>query len=125
MSADEITLEPTMPPGLDAIARSQIKRWLESTGVTQTSLAEQIGRNQAWMSRYLAAEFDADLDTLDRIAATFNHSVAALLNVPQDPDEARLVTLFRALRPENRKLVLQMCHELTHPGRSRPRTTKR
>jgi predicted transcriptional regulator len=53
-----------MPLTLDQVARDRIKHWIVSTGVTQTELAARIGRTQAWMSRYLSGEFDADLETL-------------------------------------------------------------
>jgi transcriptional regulator with XRE-family HTH domain len=84
-----------VPLSLDQLARDRIKSWVASTGVTQTELAERIGRNQAWMSRYLKGEFDADLDTLQKIAACFGFSLIALLDLPRDPHEARLVEEFR------------------------------
>ena len=86
-------------PGTAKLFNQRIKAWIASTGVTQSALAERIGRNQAWMSRYLAGEFAADLETLQKMARAFNHSLAALLESPTDPDEAKLIEAYRALSP--------------------------
>lgn len=115
---------PMAQPTLDEIARSQIQRWLETTGQTQTALATQIGRNQAWLSRYLKAEFNADLSTLEKIAQAFNHTVAALFTSPQDPDEAKLVANFRACRPEDRKTLLGVSAAMSRPSRLRGRVRR-
>lgn len=104
---------------LDELARQRIKGWLRSTGVTQTALSDQIGRNQAWMSRYLDAEYDADLDTLDRMARAQGHTLFHLLGVHPDPVEDDLLNLFRALRPEARELLLKLLREWTQPEGSR------
>ena len=53
-----------MPQTLDEQARQRIRTWIQLTGVTQKTLGERIGRNQAWMSRYLSGELNADLETL-------------------------------------------------------------
>jgi len=68
-----------VPLTLDQQARERIKTWVASTGVTQTELAKRIGRNQAWMSRYLNGEFAADLATLQQMAETFGFTLIALL----------------------------------------------
>lgn len=95
-----------VPPSLDQQARDRIKAWIASTGVTQTELADRIGRNQAWMSRYLKGEFDADLETLQKIAQTFGFTLIALLDLPSNPHEARLMEEFRALTPRGRSSLL-------------------
>lgn len=112
-----------MPLSLDELARGRIKAWIASTGVTQGNLGERIGRNQAWMSRYLAGEYDADLETLQKIARVFGHSLSALLESPTDPEEAKLVEAYRALRPEARAIALTVLQELSRP-RSRGRTRR-
>ena len=104
-----------MSPSLDDQARSRIKKWLASTGTTQTALAEKIGRTQAWMSRYLSGEFDADLETLQKIARVFGNNLTGLLDVPADPEEGTLLTAFRALPPDVRKLLLAFAAALTRP----------
>lgn len=109
--------DPKPPVTLDEFARRQIKRWLHSTNTTQTHLAEQIGRNQAWMSRYLAAEYDADLETLRRMALVFGHTLTSLLGLPSDPDEAEVVGLYRALTREHRAIWLQMLRAWTGTDR--------
>jgi transcriptional regulator with XRE-family HTH domain len=115
---------PQPPETLDQLARRQIKRWIESTGLTQTALSERIGRNQAWTSRYLAAEFDADLETLQKIAAVFGHSLTAVLDIPKDPEEAALTAAYRALSPASRQLALELLRDWSR-ARSRGRGRSR
>jgi transcriptional regulator with XRE-family HTH domain len=116
-----------MPISLQQTARFQIKRWIASTGITQTTLGERIRRNQAWMSRYLGGDIDADVDTLQQIAEVFGHTLAQLLDIPDDPHEASLLAEYRALRAEVRPLAIQVLREMARgrgasprgPGRSR------
>lgn len=112
-----------MTATLDEQARSQIKKWIDSTGITQTALADRIGRNQAWMSRYLAGDFDADLTTLQKMAEVFGHPLTALLGLPKDPEEATLIAAYRALRPEARPLALRVLQEMSR-SRGRGRSPK-
>ncbi len=106
---------------LDTLARTQILTWLETTGMTQVALGKRIGRNQAWVSRYLSAEFDADLDALQRMADVFGHTLWTLLgNLPADGREAELVSRYRACRPAGRRAVDALLAELTRPH-DRPR----
>jgi hypothetical protein len=82
-----------------------------------------VEKNQPWLSRYLAGGIDADLDTLAAIAKVFDHNLFALLSVPADPEEAALIRLYRALRPEGRRAILAMLREMSRDhmsGRSRP-----
>lgn len=109
---------------LDETARSQIRRWIDTTGLTQTQLATAIGRNQAWMSRYLAGEFDADLTTLEQMAGVFSHTIAELLLVPPSPDEARLVLNYRACRPDARQTLLQVSDAMSSRVRARGKSRK-
>ncbi len=113
-----------MPQTLDQVARDRIKAWIASTGVTQTELAERVGKNQAWMSRYLSGEFDADLETLQKMARTFGHSLSALLDTPADPVEARWMEYYRALPVTARTIAMNLLENWSRPrgrkgGRSR------
>jgi transcriptional regulator with XRE-family HTH domain len=112
-----------MPLTLDQVARDRIKHWIVSTGVTQTELAARIGRTQAWMSRYLSGEFDADLETLQKIARAFGHSIGALLDEPAaDPVEARVLHLYRSLPSHARAICLNLLEAWANPrGRKRAR----
>lgn len=123
MSPETPILTP-MPQTLDELARSQIKKWLDSTQTTQTHLADRIGKNQAWMSRYLNAEYDADLETLQSMAAVFSHSLAALLELPGDPEEAAVIAAYRALPTHARGLALELLQDWSRArarGRGRSR----
>jgi transcriptional regulator with XRE-family HTH domain len=101
-----------MVPTLQQQARNQIRHWIRSTGITQTALAERIKRNQAWMSRYLAGDIDADVDTLQQMAEVFGHNLTQMLDVPTDPEEAALITAYRALRPDARLPALRVVQEM-------------
>jgi transcriptional regulator with XRE-family HTH domain len=111
-----------VPQTLDQQARERIRSWIQTTGVTQAQLGERIGRTQAWMSRYLKGEFDADLTTLDRMAQMFGFTLVGLLNLPSDPFEARLIEEVRALPPKTRQTLLEMLTSLrqTHQRKRRP-----
>ena len=112
-------------PSLDDFARRQIRRWLHATHTSQTKLAAAIGRNEAWMSRYLAGEYDTDLETLRRMALVFGHTLGTLLTMPTDPDEAETVALIRSLSPDDRKTILTLLRSWTGVGRrSRTRSGK-
>lgn len=116
---------PQTPETLDQRARNRIRTWISSTGITQTTLADRIGRNQAWMSRYLAGDFDADLTTLEKMAAVFSHPLTALLDLPSNPDEFKLIETYRALRPESRKIVLSLLDDWSRAAdRGRGRSQK-
>jgi transcriptional regulator with XRE-family HTH domain len=116
----------TQAPGkaLDQIARDQIRRWIRTTGITQTDLATRIGRTQAWLSRYLKGEFAADLDTLQLLAGVFEHSLGTLLSLPAEPEEADVLQNFRALDPDARKHFLALLALMARP-RSRGRGPNR
>lgn len=107
-------------PSLDDVAREQIRVWIGSMGITQAQLAAQIGRNQAWLSRYINGDFDADLDTLQEIAAVFGHTLTTLLGYPSaDPEEAQILKLYRALRRPLRLTVRVLLDELTRGQKRR------
>ena len=121
MSIEDPILAP-MAQTLDDVARNQIRKWILSTGITQVALAARVGRNQAWMSRYLGGAFDADLETLQKIAQVFGHTLTSMLEVPKDPEEAAIVSAYRALRPQARVIALHLLQDWSRargPGRSR------
>ena len=93
-------------------ARDRIKGWIQATKMTQAELGERIGKNQAWMSRYLSAEFDADFETLERMATVFGHTLHALLDLPHDPYEARLLEHVRKMSPTSRENLLMFLEGL-------------
>jgi len=111
-------MPPSPPTTLQQLARSRIKLWLNTTGTTQTALATHIGKKQAWLSRYLAGDYDADLETLNDIARAFGHTISALLNVPSDPDHARLVDLYNALPADARRTVMTLLEQWGRPPRA-------
>lgn len=94
---------------------------MAATRTTQVSLADQIDRKQAWMSRYLAAEYDADLETLRAIANVFGRQISALFDTPADPEIAELVEYYNALPVSGRGLVLDLVRELAGENARRSR----
>ena len=111
---------------LDEVARRRVAHWLNSQGITQAALAEKIDRNAPWISRYLDAAYDADLDTLAQIAAAFDRSLFELLDVPAGPpEETELIERFRATRESARAAALVVLREMTAPVAGRPRTRTR
>lgn len=124
MQSEIPTLAP-MPPSLQDTARVQIQRWIRSTGITQAAFGERIGRTQVWVSKYLKGEFDADIDTLQQMAQVFRHSIPQLLDFPSDPDEETVLTLYRALRPEVRRLTVELLREMGRGRGPKPRSPTR
>lgn len=110
---------PTPSLSLDMRARQRIKNWMETSGITQTMLGDRIGKNQAWMSRYLAGEFDADLPTLQKMAAAFGHTLYALLDLAPEAPELRVIEMYRALPPRTRATVEKMLEALSQAPRGR------
>jgi transcriptional regulator with XRE-family HTH domain len=104
---------PPSPQSLQDIARAKIKHWIASTGITQTQICEQIGRNQPWLSRYLAGGIDADVDTLAKMARVFEQNLFALLSIPADPDEAAVLRMYRALRPNGREAIQKLLRAMS------------
>lgn len=113
---------PPVMGKLDDVARRRLLAWINASTKTQADLAREIGRNQAWMSRYLDGEFDADLDTLQRMAVAFDHALPSLLETPPDPRNAEVVEFFNAIRPEARGLALDVLREWANPPRTKGRT---
>lgn len=117
-----------MATPLQTLARTRIATWIKSTGRTQADVAREIGKKQNWLSRYLGGKTDADVDTLQQLAAVFGHSLASLLQVNADPDEGALIEAFRALRGSARPTAIAAVQEMggtrPHPptGGSRTRT---
>lgn len=103
------------PASLDTVARQQVIAWLRGSGVTQADLASRIGRTQMWVSRYLKGEFNADMDTLAAIAATFGHQFTQLFRFPDDPGEAALIRVYRAMRPEARPRFIALGQDVVGP----------
>lgn len=110
---------------LDDVARARIRAWFKGSGRTQADVAADIGRNQAWMSRYLDGEFDADLDTLQRFAVAFDNSLGGLLGFTPSEIDAEALDLIHALRPEARALALSLLREWADPPGSRGRSRAR
>lgn len=101
---------------LDTVARKRITAWRKAAGMTQAALAEKIGRNPVWISRYLDEAYDADLDTLKKFAEALGRSLNDLLGPDAPPiEESEVLERFRALAldPNARDLVMKMLRTLT------------
>jgi len=86
-------LDVATPP--DLLARERIKRWVTEAGLRQKTFGKRIGKDQVWVSRYLAGKHNADLETLQRMAAVFHVTLDALLH---EPDASRAPILAPVVR---------------------------
>lgn len=110
------------PVTLDQRARAKIHQWIAASGMTQAEIAIRIGRTPGWLSRYLNADFDADLETLRAFAAAFELPFGALFDEPgDDPAEGRLIEHWRALPPESRAMFSNLAELWARPMRRAPR----
>jgi transcriptional regulator with XRE-family HTH domain len=110
------------PVTLDQRARAKIHSWIATSGATQAEVAIRIGRTPGWLSRYLNADFDADLETLRAFAAAFQLPFGALFDEPgDDPAETRLIEHWRALPPESRAMLSKLAELWARPLRRSPR----
>ena len=99
---------------LDDTARERIVLWRRNARMTQKELGDLCGRNAVWVSRYENGYFDSDLDTLQRMAAAFNQTIYAALNVKADPTEELIIERYRAItRPAARAVALSLLNELS------------
>lgn len=92
---------------LDERARKRLRAWREGHGITQAELAKRIDRNSVWISRYFDAAYDADLDTLAKMADALGHTLYELFDIKTDAKEQALIDAYRALSPQNRSLAIQ------------------
>src|SRR5215470_17746095 len=113
-------MTPAQSETLQAQARSRIRNWLKATHTTQSALADRIDKKPAWLSRYLSAEYDADLETLRAIARVFGREISALFDTPSDPEIAELVSHYNALPASGRALLLALARELAGHSTHRP-----
>jgi transcriptional regulator with XRE-family HTH domain len=88
-----------IPLTLDQIARDRIRAWMAATHTTQSTLAARIGRDQLWMSQYLSAKTDADLETLRKMAEAFGRQFPDLFAQPSHPRFAKFFDDYLALPP--------------------------
>ena len=116
-----ITLAP-VGVTLDQRARARIHQWIAGSGATQADVAVRIGRTPGWLSRYLNADFDADLETLRAFTAAFNQPFGALFDEPGDnPAETQLVEHWRSLPPESRVMLSKLAEMWARPQRRKGR----
>lgn len=121
----EVPMLVPMPPTLDQIARDRIKTWIATTHTTQSTLAERIERDQPWVSHYLAARVDADLETLRKMAEVFGRQFQDLFSQPSHPRMAKFFDDYSALPPvfqaDLEAIAAHMRAVLTRPPRRRRR----
>lgn len=88
--------------------------------MTQAELGRRIDRNPVWVSRYFDAAYDADLDTLARMAEALGHTLFEVLDLTGDEGEQRMNELYRTLSPSKRKLVVSLLEGmLSDPPKAR------
>lgn len=114
-------------PSAQERARRQVAKCLAASGLTQTTLGEQLTppRQPAWVSRYLRGKIDADIDTLLQFAAIFKCTYDQLFGSSTDQaDEqqsqaaalrARLDAAYATMTDAKRQLVVLMAESLAEP----------
>jgi transcriptional regulator with XRE-family HTH domain len=99
---------------LDERARHRIHQWRKQVGITQAALAQRVGRNPVWISRYLDNAYDADLDTLKQLAEALGRTLTELLgHDPPPSEEGELLERFRSLEPQQRRELMNFLRVLT------------
>ena len=98
-------------PSLDDRARRRIFAWRQASGLTQEQVGKEIGRNAVWISRYENEYFNADLETLTRLASVFGHSLFEVLDVSSNTVEGELTAIFRTISAPRRRIVLGIMSE--------------
>jgi transcriptional regulator with XRE-family HTH domain len=120
MSSPILAAMPPAPPTpLDEVVRLKILSWVRDSKVTQATLAAHIGRDQVWMSRYLRGAVGADLETIRRMVQAFGHNLSAVLESPPNPNEGRLLEMYRSFSPELRAQLLEMFQAIQLQTRGR------
>jgi len=118
-----------MPLTLDQIARDRIRAWMAATHTTQVTLGDRIGRDQPWMSQYLSAKTDADLETLRRMAEAFGRQFPDLFAQPSHPKFAKFFDDYLALpavmQADLEAMAAHLRAALTRPPRPRRRGSSR
>ena len=101
-------------------ARARLQRWAEGQRVTQRTLAQAVGHQQAWISTYFSGSQQADVDELDALARALGHTIGELFDTQPNPQEQLLLELFRSLSPAKRDFAVQMLEQIAppHAGRS-------
>lgn len=105
----------------DEQARTRLRAWREAQGMTQAELGRRIDRNDVWVSRYFDCAYDADLDTLARMALALGHTLYELLDLRSDPTEQQLLDVYRALSPQRRALAIETLSAMIPAPRIRRR----
>lgn len=97
---------PLVVGAINDQVRARIRAWLETSELTQTGLGKALGHGQTWVSRYLAGELEIDFDKAAQIAAVFGQPVSALFDTIPDPNEAKLIAIYRGYPPALRNAVM-------------------
>lgn len=109
---------PVASATLDDVVRATVRAWMQTGGVSQDTLAARLGKTQAWASRYLSGEIQlGTLEEAVRLAGAFGQTLAALLDLTPNRDDAELLDTYRALPPADRDLALRMIRRLSRAPR--------
>lgn len=109
---------------LQAIVGDHVRRLRTARGLTQSALAEAIGRSTDLVSRIERGESAPSFDTLEQLCAVLEVSAATLFGgdaaaLPEDPVRDALDRLARGMTLED----VAWLGELLKAARARPRRT--
>lgn len=81
--------------------------------MTQAEFGRKINRNSVWVSRYFDQYYDADLDTLRKMAEACGHTLYELLDAVPSEEEADLISAYRALPKAERPTAIRVLQLMT------------
>lgn len=109
---------------LDEQARDRLRAW-QKAQMKQAELGRRIGRDDVWISRYFDGRYyDADLDTLKKMADACGHTLFELFDVLPDDEEGKLIAAFRKLLISDRDTAVKVVVAMSpreKPARKRKR----
>lgn len=101
---------------LDEQARARLLSWMKAQ-MTQAEFGRRIGRDSVWVSRYFGEYYDADLDTLKKMAEACGRTLYELFDVIPPNAEGTLVAAFRKLTETDRHTVLKVAEGMSPPDK--------
>ena len=96
--------------------QARLRRWLDTTGLSQREFAADLQRSQVWLQKVLAGKIRVTLKDLDRVARAMRTTASELVRTEEEryqleltPTELRLLEALRR-RPEAYESLFDLMH---------------